>query len=370
MGGEQKAAVPCGRVLPAQRSSDGRPLLPAQARPTPFGGPGRIRRPIPLHHPRNPVSQLHPALSRARFLPALSLGPCTARLARRLTGRIRPGPAPADISIEEHTVPGPEGAPPLGLRVYRPRSLTTPSPALLWSHGGGYLFGSPVQDERGSIGFARELGVTVVSLRYRKAPRHTAPAPVEDAYAALSWAVDSADRLGIAPDRIAIGGASAGGGITAALALMCRDRGGPTPAFQLLVYPMLDDRTALRTDLDRLPTRLWSVSSNRYAWRAYLGEDPGGEHVSPYAAPARCEDLSGLPPAWIGVGTLDLFHDEDLAYAERLRAAGVPCRTTVVPGAFHGFEAVFPKTDVVRGFRRAQAEALRSAFAQSAPPTP
>ncbi|WP_017583781.1 alpha/beta hydrolase [Nocardiopsis valliformis] len=314
------------------------------------------------------MSPLHPDLSRARFLPTPTFGPRTARLAQRLTDRMRPGPAPADLSLEEHTVPGPEGAPPLGLRVYRPRSLTTPSPALLWTHGGGYLFGSPVQDERGSIEFARELGITVVSLRYRKAPRHTAPAPVEDAYAALSWTVDSADRLGVDPGRIAIGGASAGGGITAALALMCHDLGGHEPVFQLLVYPMLDDRTALRTDLDRLPTRLWSVSSNRYAWRAYLGEEPGGEHISPYAAPARRENLSGLPPAWIGVGTLDLFHDEDLAYAERLRAAGVPCRTAVVPGAFHGFEAAMPQVDLSREFHRAQTEALRSAFGESAPP--
>lgn len=316
------------------------------------------------------MSQLHPDLSRARLLPAPSFGPRTARMAQRLTDRMRPGRAPADLSIEERTVPGPEGAPPLGLRVYRPRALAAPSPALLWTHGGGYLFGSPVQDEQGSIEFARELGITVVALRYRKAPGHTAPAPVEDAYAALSWTVDNAELLGVDPDRIAIGGASAGGGITAALALMCRDRGGPGPLFQLLVYPMLDDRTTLRTDLDGLGARMWSVASNQYAWRAYLGEEPGGERVSPYAAPARQEDLSGLPPAWIGVGTLDLFHDEDLAYAERLQAAGVPCRTTVVPGAFHGFDTVFPRADVVREFRRTQTEALRSAFRESAPPTP
>ncbi|WP_017545354.1 alpha/beta hydrolase [Nocardiopsis prasina] len=308
------------------------------------------------------MPQLHPDLSAARFLPTPTFGPRTAQLARRLTERMRPVRAPSDLLIEEHTAPGPEGAPPLDLRVYRPRSLEGPSPALLWSHGGGYLFGSPIQDEKGSIEFARELGATVVALRYRKAPQHTAPAPVEDALAALSWMVEQAGPLGIDPDRVAIGGASAGGGVTAALAQMSLDRGGPRPLFQLLVYPMLDDRTALRADLEGLDVRMWSVASNRFAWGAYLGTDPGDTGISPYAAPARRDDLSGLPPAWIGVGTLDLFHDEDLAYAGRLREAGVPCATTVVPGAFHGFDTYLPHAEVVREFRREQVAVLRAAF--------
>ena len=314
------------------------------------------------------MPQLHPDLSLARFLPPLPLGPRTVHLFRWASERMRPRRAPADIRIEEHTVPGPQGAPPVSVRLYRPRSRRGPTPVLLWNHGGGFLFGSPIQDEAGSIGFARELGVTVVAPRYRKAPPHTAPAPVEDAHAVLSWLVTGAERLDVDPDRVVIGGASAGGGITAALALMCRDRGGPRPLFQLLVYPMLDDRTTLRTDLDALPTRLWSVADNRFAWRTYLNRFPGGSGVSPYAAPARGEDLSGLPPAWIGVGTLDLFHDEDLAYAERLRAAGVPCEVHVVEGAFHGFEAVFPTAKVTRTFLSAQVTALRSAL--STPPRP
>lgn len=316
------------------------------------------------------MSPFHPDLTHARFLPPFPIGTRTARMAQRASERMRPPRAPDDVLIEEHTVPGPEGAPPVSVRLYRPRLLKDPAPALLWSHGGGYLFGSPVQDENRSIGFALDLGITVVAPRYRKAPQSTHPAPVEDVYAALSWMVRDADRLNVDPARIAIGGASAGGGITAALALLCRDRGGPTtPVFQLLVYPMLDDRTTLRSDLDSLQTRMWSVADNRFAWRAYLNRFPGGAGVSPYAAPARSEDLSGLPPAWIGVGTLDLFHDEDATYAERLREAGVPCAFTVVPGAFHGFDALFSRAEVVREFRRTQTEALRAAFTPSTPPS-
>lgn len=308
------------------------------------------------------MNALHPELARARFLPSPPIGRTTARPAQWLSARMRPGPVPEDMHIEERTVPVPPGSPAVSLRIYRPKTLVSPSPALFWIHGGGYVIGSPVQDEPGSIDFARRLGITVVAVRYRKAPQNPAPAAVEDAYAGLSWVFEHADELLVDPERIAIGGASAGGGAAAALALLCHDRAELSPVFQLLVYPMLDDRTVLRTDMDTRNVRLWTPAANRYAWNAYLGRAPGSAGISPYAAPARREDLSGLPPAWIGVGDLDLFRDEDLAYAERLRAAGVPCAVTVVPGAFHGFDAVFPNTDVVRGFRDEQARALRDAF--------
>ncbi len=145
------------------------------------------------------------------------------------------------------------------------------------------------------------------------------------------------------------------------MALTARDRRGPSLCLQLLVYPMLDDRTAVRPDPDRAYRRLWSNEANHYGWSSYLGHEPGRPGVDPTAAPSRCEDYVGLPPAWIGVGTLDLFHDEDLAYAEALRAAGVGCATYVVPGAFHGFDA-FAGKPVAREFRASQVDALRSAF--------
>jgi len=262
--------------------------------------------------------------------------------------------------IEDVTVPGLRGAPDVRLRVYRTRELPSPAPALLWFHGGGFIMGTPLLDERSSIDFARDLGIVVIAPTYRLAPDHPSPAAVEDAYAALLAVARTPDRFGVDPTRIAIGGASAGGGLTASLALYAHDRGEVAPVFQLLVYPMLDDRTVLRSDVDTRLLRGWTPKSNRYAWTVYAGSSPGSEGISPYAAPARRSDLTGLPPAWIGVGTIDLFYDEDLEYARRLREAGVPCEVLEVPGAFHGFDSVMKKASVSRAFWVAQAQALRA----------
>ncbi|MDX2830667.1 MULTISPECIES: alpha/beta hydrolase [Streptomyces] len=270
-----------------------------------------------------------------------------------------PGPG---VTVQEITVPGPRGAPSVSLRVFQPTGLKEAAPALLWIHGGGLIFGAPEQDDRTNIAFVRELGITVAAVRYRLGPDHPAPAAVEDTYAGLLGLAERAGDLHIDTDRIAIGGASAGGGIAAALALLAHDRAEIHPVFQLLLYPMLDDRTTTRTDLDKLKVRVWTPKSNRYGWSSYLGDAVAGPDVSPYAAAARREDLTGLPPAWIGVGTLDLFHDEDVEYARRLSASGVPCDLHIVPGAFHGFDALFAKAEVSREFWRRQARALESAL--------
>ncbi|KQO95796.1 alpha/beta hydrolase [Leifsonia sp. Leaf264] len=306
------------------------------------------------------MSAFHPDLALARYVPKFSFGPRLTRLMQKAKPRVPA--APDDVLIEDVTATGPDGVGEVSLRVYRPRSLRDAAPALFWIHGGGFISGSPEQDEASSIGFARSLGITVVALRYRLAPTHPSPAAVEDAYAGLLGVFDQAEARGIDPERIAIGGASAGGGLAAGLVLYAHDRGEVRPAFQLLVYPMLDDRTVTRTDMDTRNVRIWSPGSNRFGWTSYLGVEPGSDGVSPYAAPARRGDLSGLPPAWIGVGSLDLFHDEDLAYAARLEASGVPCDVVVVPGAPHGFDAVFRKAAVSREFWRTQAEVLRLAL--------
>ncbi len=242
------------------------------------------------------------------------------------------------------------------VRLHRPVGVSQPGPALLWMHGGGYVMGTAKQDDQLCRRFARALGATVAAVDYRLAPEHPYPAPLEDCYAALSWL---AALPAVDPARVAIGGASAGAGLAAALALLARDRGETKPALQLLAYPMLDDRSGSTPANPNY--RLWGPKSNRFGWAAYLGNaDPN------VAVPARHQELSGLPPAWIGVGTHDLFHDENLAYANRLTAAGVPCQVEVVPGAFHGFDLVVPKASVSQSFFASQCASLRSALAATA----
>ncbi len=298
-----------------------------------------------------PSIEFHPELRRsARLLPRHLVNPLTLPLMRATSKLISRNP-PADVEA----LALPSG---VGVRLHRPPQSAGPGPALLWIHGGGYVIGDAAQDDVLCRRFARELGATVASVDYRLAPEHPYPASLEDCYAALRWlsALPAVD-----PARVAIGGASAGGGLAGALALHARDLGEIAVAAQLLVYPMIDDRTADRTDLDHPGHRLWNQASNRFGWRAYLGDaDPDK------AVPARRTDLAGLPPAWIGVGTLDLFHDEDLEYASRLRAAGVSCEVVVVDGAFHGFDGIVAKAEVSQSFFRSQCELLKSVLTPAA----
>src|ERR1700682_2303124 len=232
----------------------------------------------------------------------------------------------------------------VGIRLFRPPGVTGQAPALLWIYCGRYVIGKAAQDDAVCRRFARELGATVASVDYRLAPDHPYPAPLGDCYSALTWLT----RLpSVDPSRVAIGGA--------------RDRGEINLAAQLLVYPMLDDRTVDRKGPENPGLRLWNQTSNKFGWMAYLGgADPA------VAVPARREDLSGLPPAWLGVGTFDLFHDEDLAYAERLNAAGVPCEVEVIPGAFHVFDGIMPKAQVSQSFFNSQCALLRRTFEPAA----
>ena len=310
------------------------------------------------------MSHFHPELRlAARLIPQFSFGPRLSRLAKGLQRRrgVPTPPLVEGLTIRDEFIPGPDGSS-LRVRLYIPTAARPAGPAILWMHGGGFIIGTPEQDEARHIELCRKVGLIIAAVDYRLSPEHPYPAPLADGYAALAWLHSQANGLNIAPHRVAVGGNSAGGGLAAGLVLMAHDRAEFPVAFQLLIYPMLDDRTTRRTDIDERVLRLWSAKSNRFGWRSYLGREPGGPGVPAYASPARREDLRGLPKTWIGVGTCDLFHDENLAYARRLTEAGVPCTLTIVEGAFHLFDLVGAKTAVVRNFQERYFEALSKAL--------
>ena len=223
-------------------------------------------------------------------------------------------------------------------------------PALLWIHGGGMVVGGAFQDHARCMALARDLDIVVLSAEYRLAPGHPFPAPLDDCHAAWRWLLAHGDELDVDTQRIAVGGQSAGGGLAAALVLRIHDEGGPQPAAQWLFCPMLDDRTAADRELDGMRHYLWNNVSNRVGWTAYLNQPPGGHDVPAYAAPARRTDLRGLPPTWIGTGSIELFHDENRRYADQLAAAGVPCVLDTVPGGPHAFESIVAWAEVSRAY--------------------
>ncbi len=250
----------------------------------------------------------------------------------------------------------------LRVRLYRRAELGRTAPALLWFHGGGYVMGWPEQDDRTCLAIASRLPLTVASVEYRLAPENPFPAALDDAHTVLQWMVANSIEHNLDTDRIAIGGGSAGGGLAAALAQRVRDEGQIHLALQMLVYPMLDDETGSHAAPAPRDVRIWTATSNRLGWSSYLGDPADGRRDLPYAVPARRKDLAGLAPAWIGVGTEDLFYDEGADYARRLTAHGVPSQLMAVPGAFHGFDAVLPHTDTSRRFLDEQVAALSTAL--------
>ena len=306
------------------------------------------------------VSRIHPELQpSAKRFPRIVYSRKTVWLFRLLT-RLMPSPREIEgLHVENVFIPRQDSRTTIRLRTYKPGSIDAPTPALIWIHGGGYLIGKPEQDDGSCAQFVRKLGITVISVDYRLSPQYPFPAALDDCYSALQWATSHSEQSGIDPTRIAVGGASAGGGLAAALAQFAHDRKEIEPAFQLLVYPMLDDRTVLRTDIDDSQNITWDHESNRFGWESYLGRECGAEEVPAYSVPARRTDLAGLPPAWIGVGDLDIFHDEDVAYAQRLKECGVECDIDIVPGAFHGFDVFGAQIPVVQEFRRLQTAALK-----------
>lgn len=236
-------------------------------------------------------------------------------------------------------------------------------PAILHTHGGGYILGSAKSELLFLQETAQALDCTIVSVEYRLAPETRFTGSVDDNYAGLLWLYRNAAELGVDRSRVALMGESAGGGHAALLAIAARDRGEVPLVLQALIYPMLDDRTGSSNPVPPYIGAIgWDPPANRYGWRAFLGAEPGGPDVPVAGVPSRLEDLGGLAPAFVAVGGVDLFVSEDIEYARRLTEAGVPTELLLTPGAFHAFDRVAPQTRLARNFTAAKHEALRRAF--------
>jgi acetyl esterase/lipase len=246
-------------------------------------------------------------------------------------------PEHPEIARADHTAEASDGAA-LLVRWYEPRpgAEGTPGPAVVFLHGGGMILGSVAMYDRLVAGYVAASGVPFLSVDYRLAPEHPHPTPVEDCFTGLQWLVAHAQELGIDPDRIGVMGDSAGGGLAAGTVLLARDRSVPV-ARQILVYPMLDDRTTT-PDPELAPYAAWSYDDNYTGWHALLGDAVGGPDVPYSAAPARADDVSGLPPTFIDTGELDIFRDECIDYARRISATGTSVELHVHPGCPHGFD--------------------------------
>lgn len=297
---------------------------------------------------KNPTAEqnLAPELAAVAAQPAISFSnPIIRRILRLFPGLMSKVPDDANegVSVTEVRLDRAKA------RIYRPEWGGCEA-GLIWIHGGGLILGRAKMNDELCSRYARTLGITVASVEYRLAPSHRYPAAIDDCYEVWKWFVESAESLGVDERQIAVGGQSAGGGLAAALCQRVQDEGGVQPKAQLLFYPMLDDRTARRSDIDPTEHLVWTNKDNKFGWSAYLNMNVGEDSTPPWSVPARREELSGLPPAWVGVGTLDLFLDENKLYAQRLREAGVECQLEIVEGAPHAFDVFVPDAAISRAF--------------------
>lgn len=272
-------------------------------------------------------------------------------------------PAPEDVTIWDQHVEVPGRSEPLRLRIYRPTDTANVAGAVLYVHGGGMVMGTPEADDPHAVRIAREAGTVVVSVDYALAPEHPFPAPLDDVSAALAWLNEELSGLSGRPTGVAVYGVSSGGALAGGAILRNRDEGGPAPVLQALIYPMLDDRCVTRSMSTNTGFGAWSKEANVQGWDAYLNPlSHGAEGVSPYAAPARADDLSGLPPLYLDVGELDLFVDEDVEYAARMLRAGVPVELHLCPGSFHTGENWAPTSAISLRIWSYRIDALRRAL--------
>jgi acetyl esterase/lipase len=256
-------------------------------------------------------------------------------------------PVNPNVTHEDHFAPGPQGAPDVRVRVYTPVKATGKRPGLIYIHGGGMILGSIEGEEANCIALCEKLGIVVASVDYRKSPENPYPAAPDDCYAGASWVFANAAELGIDAHNVGIYGASAGGGLTIAIALMARDRSGPSFKYMMPIYPMLDDRNVTHSSHEVTEVGIWDRAGNLEAWECYLGGKPADQY------------LSNLPPTFIDVGQMDMFRDEDFDFAMRLNQAGVPCEFHVYPAAYHASETFAPEADLSKRIWATRYEALQ-----------
>jgi acetyl esterase/lipase len=328
---------------------------------TPLSGK-TIPAPLPQHlvHP-----ELRPLLPRIEAFRTQTPAFNRANLSRlRQPNPLFNRPPLSEVAHEKRMIAVGRGHPDVAVYIINAKAGVH-RPAILHTHGGGYVVGSAVSSIRQLQELCVKLDCIAVSVEYRLAPETTFAGSIEDNYAGLKWLHAHAADIGADPGRIALLGESAGGGHAALLAIAARDRGEVPVCFQCLIYPMLDDRTGTsRSVPPHVGTLVWTPAQNRFGWESFLGAAPGKAAAPKNAVPARVADLKGLPPAFIGVGTLDLFCDEDIDYAQRLNAAQVPAELIVVPGAFHGFDGIsmLAKARLGTWFETVKLDALRRGF--------
>ncbi|MBL8550596.1 MAG: alpha/beta hydrolase [Hyphomonadaceae bacterium] len=326
------------------------------------GAPAGGASPAPSSDPLALVDpELRAGAAQVMQWPALTAENLLAARARNVLPQPLPPPAP---TVNVRSIPGKRGDPDVGVEVIGVKSADRLRPAIVHMHGGGYIVARAANMTAFCQEVSADLDCVVVNVDYRLAPETPFPGSMEDNYAALKWLHRNAASLGVDRGKIAVMGESAGGGHAAILAIAARDRGEVPIRYQVLIYPMLDDRIG---GARRVPPHIgalgWTETRNQFGWSSFLGM-PAGSAAPPYGAvPARVEDLAGLPPAFIGVGAIDLFVDEDIEYARRLVNAGVATQVHVVPGAYHAFDFVAPQARVSREFTSAWKSALRAAFA-------
>jgi len=303
--------------------------------------------------------ELRNALALASPLPLTSDTLAQRRAESLKAATAVPPPDLPDITVGEVRVPSAFGAGPIRVLTYRPIKSDRPLPTILHIHGGGFVMGAPEMKDVENRLLASDLKCAIWSVDYRLAPEAPHPGPLQDIHSVFTWLHANARQLGLDPDRIGIKGESGGGGLAAGAALYARDQPGPKFAFQHLIYPMIDDRSAVRENMHpHVGEFVWTQANNHFGWRSLLNAEPGTDGVSPYAAASRATDVSGLPPTYISVGGLDLFLEENMAYTDRLSRAGVPVEFHLYPGAYHGFYRA-PDARVTQQAERDTREALR-----------